>query len=178
MAGLFHQQCWCWGYDIRHDGPNYLLEFGFRYTPRPDNRRGSSRYSMAADGRLFHIWAFGAAVTAEYGSDPLAICMRRYEKLPDRLLTTTRPENIHLPEQLDACTRKIAPAKLSNYSDHFIALIGLMYRYESFIETEAPRYHRRDSLCSWKHQYLPGPHMKSAWKSLHHELQQRHNAAA
>jgi hypothetical protein len=61
---LLHQQCWCWGRDVRCKHGNLLLTFGFdRQRPeRPE--LGNSRYALEqTDGPSIYLWAFGLLVT-------------------------------------------------------------------------------------------------------------------
>jgi hypothetical protein len=57
---LLHQQCWCWGQDIRRADGNLLLEYGFQRSRPPSNIRGSSRYQMRLSARsTITLWGFG-----------------------------------------------------------------------------------------------------------------------
>ena len=175
MAPLFHQQCWCWGYDIRHDGPNYLLDFGFSYTPRPNPGRGSSRYKLSSETTCFHLWAFGVAAHDPMRPQSKAFCMKRYDKLPRRLRPDCNIHTIYEAAQLEAASQKIAPANLPQYTGRFLSLIRLMQHYEEFIAQNAPSGHRRRSVSGWKQRCMPGPQMKNAWEALHAEVQKRHD---
>ena len=63
-AALLHQQCWCWGYDVRRqnaDGrANLLVELGFERVPPPDGVHGATTYRLRqSDGLTITLWGFG-----------------------------------------------------------------------------------------------------------------------
>lgn len=59
---LYKQQFWLFGYDVRRQQGNLLIEMGFQRTPVPEGERlKSSRYHRTmSDGSLLTLWSFGA----------------------------------------------------------------------------------------------------------------------
>lgn len=61
---LLHQQCWCWGQDIRHEECNLLLAYGFTKHRPPETEDGISAYALdlatdAERSRSLVLWGFG-----------------------------------------------------------------------------------------------------------------------
>jgi hypothetical protein len=83
---LLHQQCWHWGWDIRHGAGNLLLDHGFsRY--RVEAEKGSAYTLRREHGVTVTLWGFGMF----YGVDGLGgLYLQRYGFAP-RLLTADPP---------------------------------------------------------------------------------------
>ncbi len=63
-AALLHQQCWCWGCDIRRESggarANLLLQWDFERTPPPDGILGATTYAWRGpNGENATLWGFG-----------------------------------------------------------------------------------------------------------------------
>jgi len=57
---LLHQQCWCWGQDVRRREGNLLLTHGFERVRPPVGAQGSSRYQLRTSSRsAITLWGFG-----------------------------------------------------------------------------------------------------------------------
>ena len=71
-AALLHQQCWCWGYDVRREvageRANLLLELGFERVPAPEGVHGATTYRLRQnDGSTVTLWGFGLCFGDELG---------------------------------------------------------------------------------------------------------------
>lgn len=75
-TGLFGQQFWCWGQDIRCDDGNLLLQFGFQRTPPPVGSPAVSLYRLEPQpGTRIILRGFGMF----YGDDRWGgLFLRRY----------------------------------------------------------------------------------------------------
>ena len=84
---LLSQQIWCWGKDIEKFEGNWLLELGFSRIELPNDREGTSVYSLnISENRCIYLRAFGILyVDSKYGS----IFLPRYEFLPEYTEQTT-----------------------------------------------------------------------------------------
>ena len=84
---LLSQQIWCWGKDIEKSEGNWLLEIGFSRLELPNDREGTSIYSLnISEKRCIYLRAFGILyVDTKYGS----IFLPRYEFLPEYTEQTT-----------------------------------------------------------------------------------------
>jgi hypothetical protein len=96
-AALLHQQCWCWGCDLRRPEGNLLLQYGFERSRPPRRDYGSSRYILRIDSQgTLHLWGFGAAWQEGDGATFIA----RYEFQPAALLAESLAGEIWVREQL------------------------------------------------------------------------------
>lgn len=160
---LFHQQCWCWGADIRNGEPNYLLSYGFVRIPRPCPDCGSSRYYLFRDGLHIHLWAFGAVWQREGG--PL-LCLKRYDRAPSLLSGERPPDCIHQVSEFEQGMKRIPRAEMQQYAADFSRFINFMAAYEAFVNRNAPGGYRASCVKGWPHKCMDGRKMEQAWRSL------------
>ncbi len=61
LSRLVRQQFWLFGWDIRRQQGNVLIELGFERTPNPAGAKsGSTRYHrVTAEGDIVTLWGFG-----------------------------------------------------------------------------------------------------------------------
>jgi hypothetical protein len=91
---LLHQQCWCWGCDIRRPAGNLLLEYGFE---RFRHARGSSAYRYRSTDGAIVLWGFGLAWIPAAG---MPIFVGRYTPVPAELPDVSGLETIAAPAEL------------------------------------------------------------------------------
>lgn len=84
-AELMHQQCWCWGQDVRRPEGNLLLENGFERTRAPEDVSGSFRYWLERNGTRLALWGFGVGCHARRVSG-VTIVLKSSKSLRPRLL--------------------------------------------------------------------------------------------
>ncbi len=140
-CALLHQQCYCFGADIRNASGNLLVSYGFgrkRSTHASEQR--SSQYSLVCDdGSVLSVFAFGFCCT---GSDGRGAYVNRYrfEPLPVTL-ELDRPDawSIDEAELLKLADSNAAReaarwwiglgcAHIAAYEEHVLATMGIPYR--------------------------------------------------
>lgn len=160
---IFHQQCWCWGADIRNGAPNYLLAYGFTKSPRPCPDCGSSRYELCRDGLQIHLWAFGAMWQTAEGP---ALCLKRYDRMPSLFTGAIAPDCIHEVSAFEGSMERIPKASLPLYREHFSGFIKFMGDYEAFVNRLAPGGYRNGCVKGWPHKCMDGRKMEQAWREV------------
>ncbi len=164
LSKLFHQQCWCWGADIRNQDCNYLKAYGFAHFPKQKSGRGSSRYSLHRPAYSLHLWAFGAILVGS--QTRTAISLMRYQNQPCSLSADTNPDHIVEACDLKKISIPIAPADLPLYGGEFNMLISEIISYENYINTNAPSGYRNKSVNGWKHKLVHGSNMAVSWTEI------------
>ena len=150
-AALLHQQCWCWGFDVRRQSANgranLLVELGFERVAAPGGVHGATTYRLRQiDGSTITLWGFGLC----YGDAAGGIFVSRFGFWP-RLGATATPESAfeakHLASfraarQLDECERAL---------DYFARALRWIATYEERAVEVAGLEHRRAALDAWSH---------------------------
>jgi CxxC-x17-CxxC domain-containing protein len=138
--GLFNQQFWLWGCDIRRAEGNLLLEYGLVRQRPPEGHAGSRVYrcQLSAEATLL-LWSFGifcgdlqtgGVYLARYNFAPLASAGFASEPLPwlpDQLPATAHPHTIAATQ---ACRRwlQCMVRWIIEYEQWVVTTIGLAYR--------------------------------------------------
>ena len=165
-AALLHQQCWCFGFDIRRrvegERANLLLELGFKRTPPPTGTLGATMYQRREpSGELVTLWGFGMCFGDEFGGTfisrfafwprigPLAA--------PDHAFATTHLEAFRAPRRLEECETAL---------DYFGRALNWLARYEREVERLAGRDHREAALRAWSHTVARGGETAPRWNEL------------
>ena len=113
-AALLHQQCWCWGFDVRrqvgNERANLLLELGFERVAAPDGVHGATTYRLRQnDGSTVTLWGFGFC----FGDEAGGVFVSRFSFWP-RLGKVAAPQwafdakhlaDFRSPKQLHECQR-------------------------------------------------------------------------
>lgn len=157
---LMHQQCWCWGQDVRRAEGNLLLERGFlRYRP-PEEGSGATHYALRLDcASDLSLWGFGVAIAVRgIGS----LYLNRYQMTPcfglmDRLTGPIyRPEELSVVASIfDSRTRRLswlARQWIADYEDWVLDELGLAYRMET--------------LRTWHEPVIDPTTVPDLWRSL------------
>lgn len=163
---LLSQQTWCWGRDIMRPEGNWLMEIGFDRIQPPDERDGSSVYSLLLPpGRCVVLRAFGVFYgDSRYGG----VFLPRFEFRP--LYTTTatliRPpwSRKDLPELQEPTESQRASCVALT-----LDLIDWLRSYEVGIVERLGIEYRRSTLVSWdtgERLVTPAEEMASAWRTL------------
>jgi hypothetical protein len=160
---LMHQQCWCWGQDIRCPDGNLLLSYGFERS-RPEHRSaGSSRYTLRLPSATVRLWGFG--VVYEQGGVG-AVYLNRYGFRPAYSAlsfdehTVWKPDDVigfSLPESLNAVRAATALANslllwIAAYEEHVLRFPGLTYR--------------RETLRNWHEPAILPQRVPEEWRNL------------
>ena len=158
---LLHQQCWCWGCDIRRPEGNLLLQYGFvrLRPPRPDS--GSSRYTLRIDDRTrLHLWGFGAAWQDGEG----ATFLSRYEFQPVPLRQECLAGDIHVRDQLLFLSPE--PRRQWKSLGHAACFSRFNAGYERWVLKTAGLAYRREALARWDHFAVSAEELADAWDCL------------
>lgn len=172
-AALLHQQCWCWGQDIRGEAGNLLLEQGFSRTRPPEGKHGSSTYECAiSDSQRVTLWGFGVCWCEKHRG---SIFMGRFSLLPrfspdtQPLQTIWRMEQVkhsenshggttfHPPLCRDSCRCSI---------DLLCDALNWMADYEDGVLARWGARRRRETLQSWPHAVAAPEIVPSQWRGL------------
>lgn len=96
---LLHQQCWCWGCDIRRSAGNLLLAYGFE---RFRHAEGSSAYRYRSAEATILLWGVGLGWIPTAG---IPIFIGRYSPIPAELPNPIALETISRPDELTLIRR-------------------------------------------------------------------------
>jgi len=157
-VALLHQQCWCWGADIRRAEGNLLLAYGFKRRRPPAPVRGSSHYILEREGGArVHLWGFGAV----WQEQQAAVFVGRYEFLPALVPAEALGGDVWAREQL-----RLSPvpppqwagalASLArfcrfsaNYERWVLRTVGLAWREQVLADWSEPAATAADFAASW-----------------------------
>ncbi|HEU4326536.1 MAG TPA: hypothetical protein VFS21_25565 [Roseiflexaceae bacterium] len=165
---LLHQQCWCWGCDIRRQAGNLLLEYGFARRRPPAAMTGSSLYTCACGaGRVAALWGFGLF----YG-DPVrgGLFLRRFEFTPRWLPAL----DLESPPWLPARVATRDPARDQELWQPALLLLseaaGWVAAYEAWVASAQGQTYRQSCLDGWVYGRVgrptPPAQLPAAWHGL------------
>jgi len=163
---LLHQQCWCWGCDVRRhvegQRANLLLDLGFERTPPPHSKRGATTYQKrCASGDIVSLWGFGLC----FGDARGGIFVSRFAFFP-RLGVHASPveayRRTHLgdfqaPNSLRGCQRAL------DYLERAMLWIA---DYERQVTNLIGSDHREQSLTQWPHTASSARTIAECWENL------------
>lgn len=165
-APLLHQQCWCWGWDIRDLDGNVLLAHGFTRHRTPAVR--DSTYTLdLPNGRTVVLWgwgvfygdpACGGLILQRCGFDPL---LTRSAEAPRTVSSVNELPALASPDGADAWHRvgQLLPP-----------LLRWIAAYEVWVRTERGEAYRRLSLRACPRLVIPRPvaagRLVETWNSL------------
>jgi hypothetical protein len=160
-AGLLHQQCWQWGYDIRRTEGNLLIEYGFRKTKCPE--RQATRYSLVAGrGRVIELWGFGFFTGRSVRN---GIYVNRYEFLPRH---ANASGEIWEPGPLAGGK----PVTLAGPELRLLAgMLRWIARYEDWVLESVGVDYRRQAAAAWGKAHVDPLELPARWRSLAGALQ-------
>lgn len=172
---LLHQQCWCWGADIRRTEGNLLVEYGFVRTPSIGGRdAGSTRYTatVGIGGRVV-LWGFGAAY-GHVGEE--ALFLDRYDPAPmliaPSLLATAHARTDIRGGRLPTCWRSAGRARR-----RLLQFALWMAGYERWVIETAGAPYRAAVLTEWR-SATERDGVDRAWQRLAWEIEQDFRAQA
>lgn len=145
-AHLLHQQCWCWGRDIRRSEGNLLLEYGFERVRPPATIAGSSRYCRTCEQSKLYLWGFGVAFVQQDGA---AIYINRYNFVPRWLNVEISLDHVWAAEQLAAFAPP-DPVRLRRRTRRLLKRAMLEFAgYEAWVLNGYGVWYRREALREW-----------------------------
>jgi hypothetical protein len=165
-AELMHQQCWCWGQDIRLL-ENLLLKFGgIRH--RAPACPGSSRYEFANESpnvsSMVCLWGFGFWLKLPSGECGY---FSRYRRGVWLLPMNFDVSQIHNATEIEPHIRRPISAR-----DFRIALrlsveaASWCERYEAWVVEQQGITHRSRTLDDWEHPVVEAGDMVTAWRRV------------
>ncbi|RYX85222.1 hypothetical protein EON83_06405 [bacterium] len=165
-AALLHQQCWCFGFDIRRivngERANLLLEMGFERTPPPNGKLGATMYQRReSSGELVTLWGFGMC----FGDHNGGAFISRFAFWP-RIGPSAAPEAAFSPTHLDAFR---APRRLEECQaalDYFGRALHWLAEYEREVAQLAGDSHRNEALRAWHHTVSKSNQTANRWDEL------------
>ena len=163
---LLSQQIWCWGKDIEKSEGNWLLEIGFSRIELPNDREGTSVYSLnISENRCIYLRAFGILqVDTKYGS----IFLPRYEFLPEYTEQTTLDKPPWTKKDLPKL--KIPTKSQRNNCDSLMLDLLIWIRnYEEYIVQKLGIEYREETLIDWDNGHrvlIPAQQIISQWSMI------------
>jgi hypothetical protein len=155
-TGLFDQQMWCWGQDIRHSGGNALLSYGFtRYRPSEtegESRAASSYLLLENSGEIkVALWGFGVLYRDTQAADG-GLFLGRYDFAP-RLVAGEAMELRRVQGwSARAKPRLAAPATPDDWAKVrglFPSMLNWIIGYEQWVIGQLGSEYRRQCIASW-----------------------------
>jgi hypothetical protein len=165
VGALLHQQCWCWGYDVRCPEGNLLVEYGFVRKRPPVDCKGSSAYLLQRNQqRSVALWGFGFFYgDATHGG----LFLSRYNWTL-RYAATAQPPVAWKIDQLHEfrpprCGPECASALLL-----LEGALEWLAEYEGWVmQRRGPQYRER-SLDQWPHSILEPQQVPGEWQRMAH----------
>lgn len=166
---LLHQQCWCWGQDIRRPEGNLLLMRGFARTRQPDGAPGGTRYCLSlAPGRRITLWGWGL-MASDLACGTLLI--GRYAFVPRFSPDWRAARHAHAPGDVQGLT-------VPWTRDHWRAASALLTQalewtaaYEAWVAEVAGAPYRDGVLTAWGHGRDRAATLPQAWRRLARECE-------
>lgn len=162
-AFLLHQQCWCWGQDIRRAEGNLLLAYGFERTRPPEGRAGISRYRFAHGRVELFLWGFGVALRDQ---DCGAIYVNRYSFVPRWVDPGCQLDDTWRVEDLAGNATPRTMRSMRRTRRMLRVLVRSLARYEDWVLREYGLAYRRDVLSEWQRPAILPERMAREWEQM------------
>ncbi len=162
-AELMHQQCWCWGQDVRRPEGNLLLQYGFERSRPPAEIGGSSRYTLHLDGARIVLWGFGVGYAVEGCG---WIYVNRYCFVPRWMHEFASIEPVWRAEQLASRRRPFTRREIRRSRRLLQSLMRWIASYERWVETKCGAHYRVRTLAAWNRASIEPCRMAAEWELL------------
>lgn len=162
---LIHQQCWCWGCDIRRTEGNLLLHYGLQRECVNNGATHVSSYNIQLEpAATLILWGFGFFYgKPEYGG----IYMGRYVFTPQLLDVDTLPTStIWKADQLPRTYLPRTPGDVQRLHHLFPDVMRWIGTYEQWVQTTVGDSYRQRCLHNWKHTAFSAVQMAPLWFEL------------
>lgn len=164
-AALLHQQCWCFGFDIRRhikgQRANLLLELGFEKTS-PPTKPGATMYQRREPGgELVTLWGFGMC----FGDENGGVFVSRFSFWP-RLGERAAPEIAFAPAHLEDFRAAPRLGECQCALCYFARALVWLADYEREIARVAGESHREIALREWRHAASSPDAIPGQWELL------------
>lgn len=173
-AALLHQQCWCFGFDVRRKvhgtRANLLLELGFDRVPPPEGKLGATTYQWHGDeGTTVTLWGFGMCFGDEHGG----IFVSRFAFWP-RIGPVAAPPQAYSPAHLNDFRASRRLDECNSALGYFAKALLWLADYERQVALVAGQTHREQALTAWRHGVSKANETPNHWETL---SQQSHELA-
>lgn len=162
-ATLLHQQCWCWGQDVRRPEGNLLLEYRFERVRPPEGIDGSSRYTFKRDDTTIVLWGFGVGYSAESRG---GIYVNRYCFVPRWLAEPSALEAVWQASQMAGVPRPRSRREIRRSRRLLQSLMRWIAGYEFWVANTQRMEYRRATLAQWPHAGVPPDRLGVEWELL------------
>ncbi len=159
-ARLLHQQCWCWGYDIRRPEGNLLIDFGFVRERPTAPATGSSHYRKRMGEIQVHLWGFGVVWEERRG----ACYVNRYYFRPTPVDLACLERPIWSPESLLLLPAGAVPR--TQLVEQLAAICCFAACYEDWIVRRLGLAYREAALRGWDQTAAEAPRLSAAWRKI------------
>lgn len=163
-ATLLHQQCWCWGQDVKRRCGNLLLAYGLERVRPPNGVDASSRYQLRLDARRFiTLWGFGAVATDLTRG---TLYLNRFEFRPTLLANRIVDRPIHAPSELPSGRLPASRSELDSASRLAVQFCQFVSAYESWVAESLGLEYRRASLAGFSGLKIAAESITTSWNTL------------
>ncbi len=162
-AELLHQQCWCWGQDIRRPSGNLLLDYGFLRNRPPEGERGSSCYRLRRDGVTVRLWGFGVCYSRPACG---GIYLNRYCFVPRWIADEGMLDSVWQDLQLDNLRRPETRRQIRRSRRLLQSFMRWVAGYERWVEASQGPGYRPWTLREWTRTSIPAARMSLEWELL------------
>ncbi|MCO5215612.1 MAG: hypothetical protein M9953_04965 [Thermomicrobiales bacterium] len=169
LSRVVRQQFWLFGWDIRRQEGNVLIELGFERTPNPTGAKsGSTRYHrVTAEGDIVTLWGFGVCWSSpDLGSIYVPRLKPRASWTP---ALSTVPEYWFT----DIAGLFSAPSthrEQAASDDLTLRLLDWVIEYETSILERHGSQYRKDAIAAWRDPFGDPMLLIQHWRTLRYQL--------
>lgn len=163
-AELLHHQCWCFGKDVRFDGGNLLIRYGFERFQSPLEADGSTAYRFQIDPeRALILWGFGVFYRENRN---FGIYLHRYKFIPQVIESNNLKLPIWKSEQLAPRRFPQESEEIRRTGEVTANLSDFIVGYETWISENAEKGWRKRCLKEWRLTRLSPSEIVKGWQKL------------
>ena len=160
---LMHQQCWCWGQDIRSTEGNLLVSRGFERSRPMERTMGSTRYALRLPDATVWLWGFGIVYEDRPGG---AIYLNRFSFRPTYSERPFGGENVWSPAEVMGFSAPRSFSALDAAAMLTESLLLWIASYEDDILLCPGVSYRRATLWNWHEPSILPESAPAEWRNL------------
>lgn len=160
---MLGQQLWCWGRDIKFEGGNLLMQYGFRRHRAGAGKAGSTCYRFDSDSRHICLWGFGIFFGLRESG---GLYVSRFDYRPLWANLESLALGIHRAADLPPFSRPRNRGEWRRAHRVFRAMLAWIASYEGWVIREAGQVYRRQCVRDWLYPVVRGDRMPAAWRAL------------